>query len=88
MNSVELAYVQGFVQKCGEAGINPDALAKFAVQVGPAGGQLMAAAPAPAGGQLMAPAPTKAQLDAFKAKARPQLHPIAADQAAKKEMSQ
>ena len=37
MNSVELAYVQGFVQKCGEAGINPDALAKFAATVGQIG---------------------------------------------------
>lgn len=30
MNSVEQAYVQGFVQKCSEANVNPDALAKFA----------------------------------------------------------
>jgi hypothetical protein len=82
MNSVELAYVQGFVQKCGEAGINPDALAKFAATVGPAGGQ------------LMAPAPTQPQLAAFKGKARPQApgvqplpqpNPIAANLAAKKD---
>jgi hypothetical protein len=85
MTHIELAYVQGFVQKCGEAGINPDALAKFAVQVGPAGGQLMAAAP------------TQPQLAAFKGKARPQApgaqpmpqpNPIAANLAAKKDLLQ
>jgi hypothetical protein len=60
MNSIELAYVKGFTQKCSEVGVNPAELAKFAVQVGPAGGQ------------LMAPAPTQPQLAAFKGKARPQ----------------
>ena len=62
MNSVELAYVQGFVQKCGEAGINPDALAKFAARTPP---------PGPAGGKLMVAAPQAGELDAFRAKARP-----------------
>ena len=68
-------YVQGFAQKCAEAGVDPAELGKFAQGLAQA---LPPPKTGPAGGQLMAAAPTGAEQGAFKAKVQAKRAPPAA----------